>query len=267
MTNLHKLLFYGALVVGVSVYCPTQALAQSGNGIETHAAVLHHSKAAAGDTNKILIKSPDGSVEAEIYQDPSEGLTYRVLWSGKVVGGPAHIGLRVTNASGDSTREIGLHPHFGVALRGSIDEQYSFRGAKDIAINKANTLSIPTREIDGTLYSVEARAYDNGFAWRVLLPSAATPLNVLEETSTWVLPKGEFNSRSDVGEAPRVVSILFYCFVLSRMRRRANPFLERLISGQRLHCTGFGPVRCTARQRLPPFSGTWCATRWRMASM
>jgi alpha-glucosidase len=191
MTNLHKLLFYGALVVNVSVHCPTQALAQFGNGIETHTAVLHHSKAAAGDTNQIVIKSPDGSVEAEIYQDRSEGLTYRVLWGGKVVGGPAHIGLRVTNASGDSTREIGLHPHFGVALRGSIDEQYSFRGAKDIAINKANTLSIPTREIDGTLYSVEARAYDNGFAWRVLLPSATTPLNVLEETSTWVLPEGE----------------------------------------------------------------------------
>jgi alpha-glucosidase len=191
MTNLYKLLFYGALAVGASVYCPMHALAQSGNGIRTRAAVLRHSKAAVGDTDRIVIKSPDGSVEAEIYQDPSAGLTYRVLWGGKVVGGPAHIGLRVTNGSGVSTREIGLHPNFGVALRGSIDEQYSFRGAKDIAINKANTLAIPIREIDGTQYTVEARAYDNGFAWRVLLPSAATPLKVLEETSTWVLPEGE----------------------------------------------------------------------------
>jgi hypothetical protein len=39
------------------------------------------------------------------------------------------------------------------------------------------------------------------------------------------------------------------------VRRRANPFLERLISGQRLHCTGFGSVRCTARPRLPAAFG------------
>lgn len=179
--------------------CPSLSLvrvlaciaAMAGNGIETHAVVLDKSRPAADDTNQIVIKSPDGSVEGEIYQDPSAGLTYRVLWGGRVVGGPAHIGLRVANGSGDSIREIGRHPHFGVAVRGSIDERYSFRGAKAIAINKANTLSIPIRETDGTQYSVEARAYDNGFAWRVLLPDAANPVKVLQETSTWALPEGE----------------------------------------------------------------------------
>jgi alpha-glucosidase len=159
--------------------------------MRTPAAVLDPSTPVAGHTNLIVIKSPDGSVEGEIYQDPSGGLTYRVLWRGKVVGGPGHIGLRLADVSGDSTREIGMHPHFGLAVRGSIDEQYSFFGAKDIAINKANAVSIPMREPEGPPYAVEARAYDNGFAWRVLLSNAATPLKVLKETSTWVLPEGE----------------------------------------------------------------------------
>jgi alpha-glucosidase len=165
--------------------------AMAGSGLETHATGLDKPQADAGDPTRIVVKSPDGSVAGEIYEDPSTGLTYRVLWDGKLVGSHGHIGLRVASETGAPIREIGLHPHFGVVSRGSIDEKYSFHGAKDIATNKANTLLIPVRETDGTQYSVEARAYDNGFAWRVLLPDADTPLRVLEETSTWVLPEGE----------------------------------------------------------------------------
>jgi alpha-glucosidase len=165
--------------------------ALAGIGADGHAIGPHKPKPNEDNLTPIVLKSPDGSVVGEIYRDPSAGLTYRVLWSGKVVGGPGHIGLRVASESGAAIREIGLHPHFGVVSRGSIDETYPFYGAKDVATNKANTLSIPIREAGGTQYSIEARAYDNGFAWRVLLPDTTGPLKVLDETSTWVLPQGE----------------------------------------------------------------------------
>jgi alpha-glucosidase len=142
-------------------------------------------------TNHLTIKSPDGALQGEIFLDRSAGLTYRISWNGKIVGGPAHIGLKLTDGSRDSTQVLGQNPYFDVPVRGSIDEQYPFRGAKSIAVNKANTLLIPLREANGVEYSLEARAYDNGFAWRLLFKGMATPIRVLEETSTWVLPAGE----------------------------------------------------------------------------
>jgi alpha-glucosidase len=64
-------------------------------------------------------------------------------------------------------------------------------GAKAIAHNTANTLRICMRESNGSRYAVEARAFDNGFAWRILLADLASTVKVLGETSTWILPRGE----------------------------------------------------------------------------
>src|SRR3984957_550453 len=139
----------------------------------------------------VVVTSPDGTLSGTIFADNSSGLSYQVSWNGHPVGGPGHIGLRLESANQSTSYEIGLRPVFGAISRDHIDEHYPFHGAKAIAQNKANILTISVREESATPYKIEARAYDDGFAWRILLPDSGSPFRVLEETSTWTLPLGE----------------------------------------------------------------------------
>jgi len=137
------------------------------------------------------VLSPNGELRGEVFLDPEEGLSYDVFWKGKVTGGIGHIGLRLSAPQGKETHEIGHNAEFGHPSLGRVDEQYAFHGAKAVAENRANTLILPLRETDGTRYTLEARAYDNGFAWRLSLGSTTITTRVLTETSTWVLPEGK----------------------------------------------------------------------------
>ncbi len=148
-------------------------------------------KAQSSSAPDVVVTSPNGLLSAAIFVDKSSGLSYQVLWDGHPVGGAGHIGLRLESTNQSTSYEIGLRPIFGAISRDHIDEHYPFHGAKAIAQNKANALTISAREKNGTLYKIEARAYDEGFAWRILLPDSGSPVKVLEETSTWTLPLGE----------------------------------------------------------------------------
>jgi alpha-glucosidase len=139
----------------------------------------------------VVVTSPDGTLSGTIFADNSSGLSYQVSWNGHSVGGPGHIGLRLESANQTTPHEIGLHPTLGDISRDQIDEQYPFHGAKATAQNKANILTISVQEANASPYKIEARAYDNGFAWRILLPESASPVQVLKETSIWTLPQGE----------------------------------------------------------------------------
>jgi alpha-glucosidase len=162
-------------------------------------ATLQVVEAKAQSTRKIspsfasntVVTSPDGTLSAAIFADNSFGLSYQVSWDGHLVGGPGHIGLRLESANQTTPHEIGLHPIFDAISRDHIDEQYPFHGAKTIAQNKANVLTISVHEANGIPYTIEARAYDNGFTWRILFTNFGSPVKVLEETSTWTLPQGE----------------------------------------------------------------------------
>ena len=148
-------------------------------------------KSAALSTNRCDVKSPSGELRGMVFVDPAIGLSYEVFWRGEVIGGVGHIGLRLGEPRNKAIREIGRDASFGAASRGSIDEQYAFQGAKATAENKANTLTVPVREADGTRYTLEVRAYDDGFAWRLSLNDKTSAVRVLAETSTWVLPEGK----------------------------------------------------------------------------
>jgi alpha-glucosidase len=142
-------------------------------------------------TSNTVVTSPDGTLSAAIFADNSFGLSYQVSWDGHLVGGPGHIGLRLESANQTTPHEIGVRPIFVAISRDHIDEQYPFHGAKAIAQNKANILTITVHEANAAPFKIEARAYDDGFAWRILLPDSGSTLQVLEETSTWILPQGE----------------------------------------------------------------------------
>jgi alpha-glucosidase len=145
----------------------------------------------ASSTNRYDVKSPNGELQGIVFVDPAMGLSYELFWKGKATGGVGHIGLRLSVSQDKGIHEIGRDASFGPASRGSIDEQYAFRGAKATAENKANTLTVPVRETDGARYTLEVRTYDDGFAWRLSLGDETSTVRVLSETSTWVLPEGK----------------------------------------------------------------------------
>jgi alpha-glucosidase len=80
----------------------------------------------------------------------------------------------------------------GRASFSEVKEEYPFLGAKAVAVNHARTVSIPVTERGGTRFVIEARAYDDGFAWRLVwTPQRDAAVRILGETSTFSLPGGE----------------------------------------------------------------------------
>lgn len=139
-----------------------------------------------GAMGQVTLSSPNGAVQARIEPDPEHGLSYRVVWRGQPVGAAAHMGLRL-----DQGVELGAHATAGKPSFGEVNEQYPFLGAKAVATNHARTVSIPVMERDGTRFVVEARAYDDGFAWRLVWTPQAATVRVLGETSTFSMPEGD----------------------------------------------------------------------------
>jgi alpha-glucosidase len=138
----------------------------------------------------VHLASPGNAVSADIFIDAQRGLSYTTYWKGKLLAASAHMGLRLEIAG--QKHELGSHPVFDKMERGAIDEQYPFLGAKSHAINHANTVTIGARETDGTRYFIEARAYDDGFAWRLMTDArGSSRTQIVSETSTFTMPAGE----------------------------------------------------------------------------
>ena len=180
-----------SLSPGTSVCVASTCLAVLLGGICGPSYAQTHPKPAMQRIDRYDLSSPNGEIRGEVFLDPEKGLSYKVLWRGEITGGVGHIGLRLGAPEGSAIHEIGRDAEFGHPSRGRVDEQYAFHGAKAVAENRANTLAVPMRETDGTRYTLEARAYDNGFAWRLSLGNTTSIVRVLAETSTWVLPEGK----------------------------------------------------------------------------
>jgi alpha-glucosidase len=127
------------------------------------------------------VHSPDGAIVATFRADASGQLVYTVQWRGQTVIPSSPIGVALTGIT------LGLKVDMGKAIRGTIDETYAMMGGKSMARNHANTITIPLQQDSVQGLTVEARAYDDGFAWRLMLNAPGTH-HVVQETSEWTLP-------------------------------------------------------------------------------
>jgi alpha-glucosidase len=132
----------------------------------------------------VLLQSPNGVVAAYIETDSSGSLQYRINWNGSPVAGAGSMGLIVDGHHYGESESLGP-PQFK-----NIDEHYPISGVKDIAENHAVAVSIPLREGKKEVGAIEARAYDDGFAWRLIIDGDGRR-HVSAETSTWSLPTGK----------------------------------------------------------------------------
>ena len=113
------------------------------------------------------LKSPDGAIQMNITVR-NGALLYDVSFRGKAVITPSPLGLQLENAP-----VLGSAASIAAARTGSIDESYSMpHGKASIVRNHCNTLAIDLED-NGRKLTLETRAYNDGVAFRYVVPQQA----------------------------------------------------------------------------------------------
>jgi alpha-glucosidase len=151
---------------------------------------------ASAQTGPATVSSPDGAIQATFSTvagpaaQPTGGqLVYEVTYRGKPMIERSNLGLDLLG-----------QPVLGAAVRieavrsSKIDETYEVPAGKSKSIrNVCNAVAIDLRETAGLSrqFTVEARAYDDGVAFRYVVPrqDALTDLLIVNEKTQFVIAK------------------------------------------------------------------------------
>ncbi|AQQ10032.1 Retaining alpha-galactosidase precursor [Sedimentisphaera cyanobacteriorum] len=139
--------------------------------------------AAVNCFGAVNISGPSGAVSAEIGVGES-GLYYSAEFNGITAVENSDMGIEIDGIdySGQNTLKAEQIETY------SIDQAYPFRGGKSVAHNFCSGIKIPLdNQTSGQRWIVEARAYDDGFAFRYIIPSSSVR-TVNKETTSFKMP-------------------------------------------------------------------------------
>jgi len=138
----------------------------------------------AGAAEEVVITSPDGKVSGCLSVDGSGRVVYGLQYGKAGVIENSPMGITVDGV------DLGQGVGIGQPERAVVDEKYPWRGVKSEAVDHYNSIRIPVeQQSSGLKWILEARAYDDGFAYRYVVPGEGTRL-VQGESSCWRLPAG-----------------------------------------------------------------------------
>ncbi len=129
---------------------------------------------------QVVISGPQGKLTGTIFVDTLGNLMYKIVSNEDLVILPSRIGVTRDDV------DLGTKAILGKPTRSSVNEQFPVLGVKMVAHNHANTALIPITGA-GTQYTMEARAFDDGFAWRIIIPGTGKH-HIQGEASSWTLP-------------------------------------------------------------------------------
>lgn len=140
----------------------------------------------AGPFDRVLLTSPNSKVRLDLHLDEGR-LSYQVLLGHTPAVEPSPIGIVVDGV------DLGQGVTIGAVENYRVDDRYPWRGVHSTAVNLANGERVTvTHRASGTRYGVEARAYDDGVAFRVIVPGtgsrvpdAATAFRLPAESIVW----------------------------------------------------------------------------------
>ncbi|MEO8413952.1 MAG: glycoside hydrolase family 97 catalytic domain-containing protein, partial [Ginsengibacter sp.] len=128
--------------------------------------------------------SPDGKMVIAVYTGSGGRLMYYVNNNGTSVIGDAALGITVDR------QNLGEGVTMGDPVYSNANERYASQDVHDTAINHYREMVIPiTHQQSGTHYQVEIKAFDNGMAFRYVVPKKGIS-NVEGEASSWKIPPG-----------------------------------------------------------------------------
>lgn len=146
---------------------------------------------AARSSLAVTVASPDGSVRATVLVGDDGRLSYRIdRGDGGVVLRPSPLGATIDGV------DLGDGVELGDVETTSADERYPWRGVHGEARNHFEGAVIDVRHLESaTDYQLELRVFDDGVAYRYIVPladdadgGAAAERTIGQEASAWRLP-------------------------------------------------------------------------------
>jgi alpha-glucosidase len=137
--------------------------------------------APARSAGPVTLTSPSGTVRVTVREGVRLG--YEIVFQRRPVIELSALGIVVDGVA------LGEGAQLGIPERYQIDETYPWYGVHSTARNHCNGLRIPVKHVtSGTEYTVEVRAYDDGAAFRTVVPGEGS--RVPDEATTFRLPAG-----------------------------------------------------------------------------
>ncbi len=133
---------------------------------------------------QVQVASPDGKVQLTILPN-AERLTFTVTLGNAIVLDPSTI---IMNVEG---YDLSAGVVFDKVELYEINETYPWYGAHSVAVNRCNGARITLQhDLSFIDYVLEVRAYDDGVAFRHVIPGDEGVSRVPEEYTTFVIPGG-----------------------------------------------------------------------------
>jgi len=142
---------------------------------------------------EVQVVSPDGNVKLTIGSN-AERLTFTVTLGGKTVIEPSAIVMRVDDY------DLSSGVVFDKTERYEINETYPWYGAHSMAVNHCNGARISLRhDLSFIDYVLEVRVFNDGAAFRHVIPGEAGVSRTPDEYTTFVIPAGSTVWHHDLG--------------------------------------------------------------------
>jgi len=128
------------------------------------------------------LQSPKGAVIGDITINERGRLQYAVTFHGRTVVAASDLGVTIDG------HDLGQSVSFGDAVQTDLFETYPTRGVHSEAVHEGRELQLSViHSVSGRAYTVQARAYEDGFALRYIIPGEG-PTTVQGESTSWKLP-------------------------------------------------------------------------------
>jgi alpha-glucosidase len=133
---------------------------------------------------QVQVVSPDGNVKLTILPN-AERLSFTVKLGNMIVIDPSPIVMKLDGY------DLSSGVVFKKAERYEIDETYPWHGANDTAVNRCNGVKISLQhDLSFTDYVLEIRVFNDGVAFRHVIPGDENVSRVPDEYTTFVVPAG-----------------------------------------------------------------------------
>lgn len=133
---------------------------------------------AASAAKPVVVKSPDGKVQAEL-SAVDGNLRYRILVDGRQVLAPSSLGICSNGA------ELGRNVRLGAPALRMVNESYRFWGAHAVAVNHAREATVPATSQNES-YLIDLHVADDGVGVRLRL-KAQKGRRIEADRSAWML--------------------------------------------------------------------------------
>jgi alpha-glucosidase len=147
-------------------------------------AVILGTAAAAHGADAVRVESPSGAVRFALLARGTR-LLQLVTLDGRPVIEPSPLGLEIDGV------DLGQGVAIGSVERYRTDETYAWRGVHSSAVDRSRGARVAVRHVaTGTEYTVDLRAFDDGIAFRFVVPGAAGRRRVPDAATGFILPAG-----------------------------------------------------------------------------